>query len=104
MQALVFSFAPRLGALILLGSVLWFVERRRPWYPVWTYSERSVGANLMLAALTLSLNIFSVWDRCFGTYTAPLEKTRLSFGLDHFDSGNSRAFRQLIGLPFRDVK
>jgi sterol desaturase/sphingolipid hydroxylase (fatty acid hydroxylase superfamily) len=46
-------------------------------------------------------NIFSVWDRLFGTYNG-LENCRgLRYGLDGFDDKQNQKLKQLIMEPFR---
>ena len=44
-------------------------------------------------------NIFSLWDRLFGTYTGSTDLESLRYGLDGFDEPES--FRRLLTLPFR---
>jgi sterol desaturase/sphingolipid hydroxylase (fatty acid hydroxylase superfamily) len=45
-------------------------------------------------------NIFSLWDRLFGTYTGRVDFGRLSYGLDGFDGRRAETLRGLLGLPF----
>lgn len=45
-------------------------------------------------------NIFSVWDRIFGTYTAVVDFETLSYGLDGFDSDERQSLAGLLRLPF----
>ena len=45
-------------------------------------------------------NIFSIWDRMFGTYTATLEFNRLRYGLDGFDDRKKQTLPALLKLPF----
>ena len=46
-------------------------------------------------------NIFSVWDRLFGTYTRRPEYQTLSYGLDRSDSKQKQRLKELIIEPFR---
>lgn len=46
-------------------------------------------------------NIFSIWDRLFGTYTRRAEHRTLSYGLDGFDSMQKQRLKELILEPFR---
>jgi sterol desaturase/sphingolipid hydroxylase (fatty acid hydroxylase superfamily) len=46
-------------------------------------------------------NIFSVWDRLFGTYTARTDLGGLRYGLDGVDGERAATLRGLLGLPFR---
>ena len=45
-------------------------------------------------------NIFSIWDRLFGTYTPSVGFERLSYGLDGFDDAKKQTFPALLKLPF----
>lgn len=45
-------------------------------------------------------NIFSIWDRIFGTYTATVDFSRLRYGLDGFDDREKQTLRALLKLPF----
>jgi sterol desaturase/sphingolipid hydroxylase (fatty acid hydroxylase superfamily) len=46
-------------------------------------------------------NIFSIWDRLFGTYTRRAEYQTLSYGLDGFDSRQKQRLMALIIEPFQ---
>jgi sterol desaturase/sphingolipid hydroxylase (fatty acid hydroxylase superfamily) len=46
-------------------------------------------------------NIFSFWDRIFGTYTSSVDFDRLRYGLDGFDIRDKQTLLGLLGLPFR---
>ena len=45
-------------------------------------------------------NIFSIWDRIFGTYTPTVDFGRLSYGLDGFDDAKKQTLPALLKLPF----
>ena len=45
-------------------------------------------------------NIFSIWDRIFGTYTATVDFSRLRYGLDGFDDRKKQTLPALLKLPF----
>ena len=45
-------------------------------------------------------NIFSIWDRVFGTYTPTVDFGRLSYGLDGFDDAKKQTLPALLKLPF----
>lgn len=45
-------------------------------------------------------NIFSVWDRIFGTYTSTVDFSRLRYGLDGFDEAKKQTLPALLKLPF----
>jgi len=47
-------------------------------------------------------NIFSIWDRIFGTYTATVDFSRLRYGLDGFDDREKQTVPALLKLPFHD--
>ena len=43
-------------------------------------------------------NIFSVWDRVFGTYTSHINFDTLHYGLG--DAGDRATFLRLLRMPF----
>jgi sterol desaturase/sphingolipid hydroxylase (fatty acid hydroxylase superfamily) len=45
-------------------------------------------------------NIFSFWDRLFGTYTRRVEFQGLRYGLDGFDVRERQTLRGLLKMPF----
>lgn len=45
-------------------------------------------------------NIFSFWDRLFGTYTAEVDFRTLRYGLDGFDIKERQTLRGLLKMPF----
>ena len=45
-------------------------------------------------------NIFSLWDRLFGTYTSAIDFRKLSYGLDGFDVIERQTLRGLLKMPF----
>jgi len=45
-------------------------------------------------------NIFSFWDRIFGTYRAETDFEKLRYGLDGFDSWERQTLRGLLIMPF----
>jgi sterol desaturase/sphingolipid hydroxylase (fatty acid hydroxylase superfamily) len=46
-------------------------------------------------------NIFSFWDRIFGTFTAVARGTDINYGLEGFDDAPSQTVMGLLSLPFR---
>jgi sterol desaturase/sphingolipid hydroxylase (fatty acid hydroxylase superfamily) len=46
-------------------------------------------------------NIFSLWDRLFGTYTGGADLAALRYGLDGFDQPSTQSVPGLLALPFR---
>lgn len=45
-------------------------------------------------------NIFSAWDRLFGTYTARADVAALRYGLEGVEGERAETLRGLLGLPF----
>ena len=45
-------------------------------------------------------NIFSIWDRLFGTYTSAIDFRRLNYGLDGFDVKERQTLAGLLKMPF----
>jgi len=45
-------------------------------------------------------NIFSLWDRLFGTYTSAIDFGKLSYGLDGFDVKERQTLGGLLKMPF----
>jgi sterol desaturase/sphingolipid hydroxylase (fatty acid hydroxylase superfamily) len=46
-------------------------------------------------------NIFSIWDRVFGTYTSTIDFRALRYGLDGFDDHKKQTATALLKLPFQ---
>jgi sterol desaturase/sphingolipid hydroxylase (fatty acid hydroxylase superfamily) len=46
-------------------------------------------------------NIFSFWDRIFGTYTSTIDFNQLRYGLDGFDARSKQTLLGLLSLPFQ---
>jgi hypothetical protein len=46
-------------------------------------------------------NLFSVWDRLFGTFTPSHEGTTIVYGLAGLDRPELQTMRALLALPFR---
>lgn len=49
-------------------------------------------------------NIFSLWDRLFGTYAREVDFQKLRYGLDGFDAREKQTVRGLLKMPFMRVK
>src|SRR5262245_6455434 len=49
-------------------------------------------------------NLFSLWDRLFGTFTPSHHGTTVSYGLDGFDQPALQTMTALLGLPFREAR
>ena len=45
-------------------------------------------------------NIFSIWDKLFGTYTSAIDLRRLKYGLDGFDVKERQTLAGLLKMPF----
>src|SRR5215203_1923990 len=45
-------------------------------------------------------NIFSIWDRLFGTYTSSIDFRRLNYGLEGFDVKERQTLSGLLKMPF----
>jgi sterol desaturase/sphingolipid hydroxylase (fatty acid hydroxylase superfamily) len=48
-------------------------------------------------------NLFSCWDRLFGTFTPSHHGTQVRYGLEGFDQPALQTTGALLALPFRDV-
>jgi sterol desaturase/sphingolipid hydroxylase (fatty acid hydroxylase superfamily) len=46
-------------------------------------------------------NIFSFWDKLFGTYTAEADFMKLRYGLEGFDDRKRQSLSGLLSMPFR---
>ena len=49
-------------------------------------------------------NIFSLWDRVFGTYTSEVDFQSLRYGLDGFDAKERQTLQGLLKMPFMDYE
>jgi|SRR6185436_10224585 len=45
-------------------------------------------------------NIFSLWDRAFGTYTSRVDFETLHYGLEDLDDRDTQRLRGLLAMPF----
>lgn len=70
--------------LIVLCGLIWAVESIVPLYR-FRYSR---------------VNIFSFWDRLFGTYTSAVDFRTLNYGLDGFDVKERQTFGGLLKILF----
>jgi sterol desaturase/sphingolipid hydroxylase (fatty acid hydroxylase superfamily) len=48
-------------------------------------------------------NLFSFWDRLFGTFTPTQQGTAISYGLEGTDNPANQTTRGLLAAPFRDI-
>lgn len=48
-------------------------------------------------------NIFSIWDRLFGTFVTVKDTTSLSYGLDEYQDARYDQIGPLLKVPFEDV-
>jgi sterol desaturase/sphingolipid hydroxylase (fatty acid hydroxylase superfamily) len=48
-------------------------------------------------------NLFSLWDRLFGTFTPSREGTRIDYGLEGLDDDGFQTTRALLALPYRQA-
>jgi sterol desaturase/sphingolipid hydroxylase (fatty acid hydroxylase superfamily) len=49
-------------------------------------------------------NVFSLWDRIFGTFTSPARGIDINYGLDGFDDARTQTTQGLLCLPFRGTR
>jgi sterol desaturase/sphingolipid hydroxylase (fatty acid hydroxylase superfamily) len=47
-------------------------------------------------------NVFSFWDRLFGTFTPPGRGTDIRYGIDGCDDAETQSTKGLLWLPFRE--
>jgi sterol desaturase/sphingolipid hydroxylase (fatty acid hydroxylase superfamily) len=48
-------------------------------------------------------NLFSFWDRLFGTYTPSWEGTKVSYGVEGYEDPAIQTTKGLLGIPFRNA-
>jgi sterol desaturase/sphingolipid hydroxylase (fatty acid hydroxylase superfamily) len=48
-------------------------------------------------------NLFSIWDRLFGTFTPSERGANICYGLDGLDDAETQTTRGLLALPFREA-
>jgi sterol desaturase/sphingolipid hydroxylase (fatty acid hydroxylase superfamily) len=48
-------------------------------------------------------NVFSIWDRVFGTFNAKKDYSQIDYGLDYLESRHF-AFGELLKMPFRKLR
>ena len=49
-------------------------------------------------------NIFSFWDKLFGTYTSKVDFLSLRYGLDGFDAKERQTLQGLMKMPFMNYE
>jgi len=120
----VWRFVWQLAAIVLFGIPLWIVVVYLSLSAVNAQLEhanirlnRTLDRSLRLLFVTPHMhkvhhsrdqketdsnysNIFSVWDRIFGTYTSATDFGKLSYGLDGFDVAERQTLRGLLQMPF----
>ena len=86
----------RLALLVFLCGLLWSLESLVSLYQ---YRNSRVRHDQKEADSNYS-NIFSSWDRLFGTYTSVTDFGKLSYGLDGFDVKERQTSGGLLRMPF----
>ena len=69
----------------------------------WPHMHKVHHSRLVEQTDTNYGNLFSVWDRLFGTFTPSSEGTTIAYGLDGFDDPALQTTTGLLALPVRGL-
>ena len=69
----------------------------------WPHMHKAHHSRIPTQTNTNYGNLFSVWDRLFGTFTPSREGTAVVYGLAGLDRPELQTTRALLALPFRDA-
>jgi len=75
-------------------------DRALRWFFVTPNMHKVHHSREQLQTDTNYANIFSVWDRIFGTYTSTIDFQRLQYGLDGFNDRRRQTLAALLRMPF----
>jgi sterol desaturase/sphingolipid hydroxylase (fatty acid hydroxylase superfamily) len=81
-------------------SLPWRIERVARWVFATPAMHRVHHSRLPAETNTNYSNIFSVWDRVFGTYRAPRPDDIIHFGLDEYGAPERQQVAHLLKAPF----
>lgn len=98
----VYRAASALNALLEhanLRAPLW-LDRLLSWVTTWPYMHKIHHSRVPEQTNSNYGNLFSCWDRLFGTFTPSQLGTRIEYGLDGFDRPALQTTRALLALPF----
>jgi len=117
MAAMVFVIGPSAGAFAFyraasaLNGLLEHANLRAPLWldrllslvTTWPYMHKVHHSRTPTQTNTNFGNLFSLWDRLFGTFTPSREGTNISYGLDGLDQPDHQTTAALLALPFREA-
>lgn len=99
----VYRAASALNALLEHANLrvpLW-LDRLLSGVTTWPYMHKIHHSRVPEQTNTNYGNLFSCWDRLFGTFTPSHRGTRIEYGLDGFARPELQTTRALLALPFR---
>jgi len=70
------------------------------WVTTWPYMHKVHHSRVPEETNTNYGNLFSFWDRLFGTFTPSRQGTSISYGLDGFDQPALQTTIALLALPY----
>ncbi len=77
------------------------IDRALSLVVTWPHMHKVHHSRLVHQTDTNFGNLFSIWDRLFGTYTPSSEGPAIICGLDGYDTDELQTTRGLLALPFR---
>jgi sterol desaturase/sphingolipid hydroxylase (fatty acid hydroxylase superfamily) len=83
-----------------LSAPLW-LDRVLAWVTTWPHMHKLHHSRDAAQTDSNYGNLFSFWDRLFGTYTPSHLGTRVVYGLDGYDEPATQTTAGLLALPFR---
>lgn len=79
------------------------LDRALAWVTTWPHMHKLHHSRRPEETDSNYSNIFSVWDRLFGTYTPSERGTNVAYGLDGFDDPAAQTTAGLLAAPFLGV-
>jgi sterol desaturase/sphingolipid hydroxylase (fatty acid hydroxylase superfamily) len=76
------------------------LDRALAWLTTWPHMHKVHHSRRAEETDTNYSNVFSVWDRLFGTFTPSERGTTVEFGLDDFDDAALQTIAGLLAAPF----
>lgn len=80
------------------------LDRALSWLTTWPHMHKVHHSRRAEETDTNYGNVFSVWDRLFGTFTPSARGMGVAFGLEGCDDAATRTTAGLLALPFRGLR
>ena len=101
----VYRTASALNGLLEHANVrcpLW-LDRALSWITTWPHMHKIHHSRKPAETDSNYSNLFSIWDRVFGTYTPSKLGVSVEYGLEGMDDPETQSTKGLLALPFRPL-